>query len=82
MTCLDCLDEETKICPVHHATDNLVSKEDMRGWALEEVAIYSKSLLVVLADAEHLKHFQPCGADRAAMENLGRALKRLKEASS
>jgi hypothetical protein len=58
-------------------TDNLVSEQDLRELALEEVAIYSKALLIVLGGAEHLRHFQPCGSDRAAMDNLKEALRKL-----
>jgi hypothetical protein len=78
--CLDCLDEPTKLCAVHHRTDNLVSPEDVRGLLLEEVALLAAGLHGTLLDGEHLQHFKPCQPCRNAILRLGESLKRLEAA--
>lgn len=78
MICLDCQASPLKICAEHHRTDNLVSAEDIRGMALEEIAMFAGGLHGTLLDAEHMKHFMPCHPCRNALRRLGEALERLR----
>lgn len=72
MRCMDCERSAAKLCAYHHQTDNLVSSDELRRLALEEIASHARGI-----HALHTKRLKPGSAYQNTMVRLGDALRRL-----